>query len=147
MKACVATSARRTAVLRYEPMFFSVRLGRGGPWDWSCDPREPEGREQHARFMDRLVDDGFIVLGSRSLKVGAASAPYWLLSALGSSLDPSAFSFVDRLGWTRASGDLRARVLPDERREGGKDARVSTADQFPRPGDPDDQRYNQEVAD
>ena len=44
-------------------MFFAVRLRRGGPWDWSRDLREQDGWEEHARFMDSLVDEGFIVLG------------------------------------------------------------------------------------
>jgi len=44
-------------------MFFAVRLRRGGPWDWSSDLREQDGWEEHARFMDSLVDEGFIVLG------------------------------------------------------------------------------------
>ena len=44
-------------------MFFAVRLQRGGPWDWSRDLREQDGWEDHARFMDALVADGFVVLG------------------------------------------------------------------------------------
>lgn len=44
-------------------MLFAVRLQRGGPWDWSRDLREQEGWDEHARFMDSLVDEGFIVLG------------------------------------------------------------------------------------
>jgi hypothetical protein len=44
-------------------MYFAVRLQRGGPWDWSRDLREQDGWEEHARFMDALVEDGFIVLG------------------------------------------------------------------------------------
>ena len=40
-----------------------VRLQRGGPWDWARDLREQEGWEEHARFMDGLVDEGFILLG------------------------------------------------------------------------------------
>ncbi len=44
-------------------MFFAVRLERGGPWEWSRDLREQDGWAAHARFMDSLVDDGFIVLG------------------------------------------------------------------------------------
>jgi hypothetical protein len=44
-------------------VFFAVRLERGGPWDWSRDLREQEGFEEHANFMDGLVEDGFIVLG------------------------------------------------------------------------------------
>ena len=42
---------------------WAVRLERGGPWDWSRDLREQAGWDEHARFMDRLVDDGFILLG------------------------------------------------------------------------------------
>ena len=44
-------------------MFFAVRLERGGPWDWSRDLRDQDGWNEHARFMESLVDDGFIVLG------------------------------------------------------------------------------------
>jgi uncharacterized protein YciI len=44
-------------------MFFAVRLERGGPWDWSCALREQDGFDEHARYMDSLVEDGFIVLG------------------------------------------------------------------------------------
>ena len=44
-------------------VFFAVRLERGGPWDWSRDLREQDGWAEHARFMDSLVDEGFIVLG------------------------------------------------------------------------------------
>jgi uncharacterized protein YciI len=44
-------------------MFFAVRLERGGPWDWSRDLRQQDGFDEHARFMDRLVEEGFIVLG------------------------------------------------------------------------------------
>lgn len=40
-----------------------VRLERGGPWDWSRDLREQAGWDEHARFMDDLVDAGFILLG------------------------------------------------------------------------------------
>jgi uncharacterized protein YciI len=44
-------------------VLYAVRLERGGPWDFSRDMREQEGWDEHARFMDSLVDDGFIVLG------------------------------------------------------------------------------------
>ncbi|HUE28504.1 MAG TPA: hypothetical protein VMP89_17145 [Solirubrobacteraceae bacterium] len=44
-------------------MFFAVRLERGGPWDWSQDLREQDGWDEHARFMDSLVEDGFVLLG------------------------------------------------------------------------------------
>jgi uncharacterized protein YciI len=42
---------------------YVVRLERGGPWDFSRDMREQAGWEEHARFMDGLVADGFILLG------------------------------------------------------------------------------------
>lgn len=44
-------------------MFFAVRLEHGGPWDWSRGLREQDGWDEHARFMDSLVEEGFIVLG------------------------------------------------------------------------------------
>ena len=44
-------------------MYFAVRLERGGPWDWARDLREQDGWVEHARFMDGLVDEGFIILG------------------------------------------------------------------------------------
>jgi uncharacterized protein YciI len=42
---------------------FVLRLERGGPWDWSRDMREQDGWDEHAKFMDDLVDEGFILLG------------------------------------------------------------------------------------
>jgi uncharacterized protein YciI len=39
-----------------------VRVERGGPWDWSRDMREQVGWDEHAAFMDGLVDEGFILL-------------------------------------------------------------------------------------
>lgn len=42
---------------------YVVRLERGGPWNWSRDMREQSGWDEHARFMDGLVDEGFILLG------------------------------------------------------------------------------------
>jgi uncharacterized protein len=40
-----------------------VRRRRGGPWDWSCDLREQDGFDEHAQVMDRMVEEGFILLG------------------------------------------------------------------------------------
>ena len=42
---------------------YAVRRRRGGPWDWSRDLRKQVGWDEQARFMDGLVDDGFILLG------------------------------------------------------------------------------------
>jgi uncharacterized protein YciI len=44
-------------------VFFAVRLERGGPWDWSRGLREQDGFAEHARYMDSLVEEGFIILG------------------------------------------------------------------------------------
>ena len=43
--------------------YYVVRLTRGGPWEWSRDLREQAGWDEHARFMDGLVESGFILLG------------------------------------------------------------------------------------
>jgi len=40
-----------------------VRVERGGPWDWSRELRQQEAWDEHAHFMNALVDDGFILLG------------------------------------------------------------------------------------
>jgi hypothetical protein len=43
---------------------FLVMVSRSGPeWDASRPLREQSGWTEHAVFMDRLVDDGLIVLG------------------------------------------------------------------------------------
>jgi uncharacterized protein YciI len=42
---------------------YVVRRARGGPWDWSRDLRQQDGWDEHAQFMDALVEEGFIVLG------------------------------------------------------------------------------------
>ena len=42
---------------------YVVRLARGGPWDWSRGLREQDGWDGHARFMDGLVEAGFLLLG------------------------------------------------------------------------------------
>jgi uncharacterized protein YciI len=75
-------------------MFFAVRLERGGPWDWSRDLRGQDGWEEHARFMDELVEDGFIVLG------GPLDGEREILHAISA---PSAHAVRERLAqdnWT-----------------------------------------------
>lgn len=42
---------------------FLVYEQHGGPWDWSKGLREQESWEEHARFMDGLVEDEFVLLG------------------------------------------------------------------------------------
>jgi uncharacterized protein YciI len=40
-----------------------VERVRGPAWDWSKRRREQAGWEEHAAFMDALVEEGFVVLG------------------------------------------------------------------------------------
>jgi hypothetical protein len=42
---------------------YAVRERRGGPWDWARGLREQAGFDDHARFMDGLVEAGFVLLG------------------------------------------------------------------------------------
>jgi uncharacterized protein YciI len=42
---------------------FAVRLVHGPAWDPARPIRSQDAWDQHAAFMDGLVDDGFIVLG------------------------------------------------------------------------------------
>src|SRR6266487_4644350 len=43
--------------------FFAVTLVHGQNWDASRQIRQQQAWDQHAAFMDGLVDDGFLVLG------------------------------------------------------------------------------------
>lgn len=43
--------------------FFAVTLLHGPGWDVSRPIRQQHAWDEHAAFMDGLVDDGFIVLG------------------------------------------------------------------------------------
>jgi hypothetical protein len=42
---------------------FAVRLVHGPGWDPARQIRDQDGWDEHAAFMDGLVDDGFIILG------------------------------------------------------------------------------------
>jgi uncharacterized protein YciI len=42
--------------------YFLVREARGPAWDPARARREQDGWEEHAAFVDRLVDEGVIVL-------------------------------------------------------------------------------------
>lgn len=50
---------------QYAPVManFAVRLVHGPGWDPSRRIRDQDGWDEHAAFMDGLVDDGFIILG------------------------------------------------------------------------------------
>jgi uncharacterized protein YciI len=43
--------------------YYLVEQAKGPAWDHSRKRREQAGWDEHAAFMDRLVEDGFIVLG------------------------------------------------------------------------------------
>jgi uncharacterized protein YciI len=45
------------------PDYFLVERGKGPLWNRSRGRREQDGWDEHAAFMDALVDEGFIVLG------------------------------------------------------------------------------------
>ena len=55
--------------------YFLVKRTHGPSWDRSRLRREQDGWEAHAEFMDRLVDDGFVVLGG---PVGEGDGDYAL---------------------------------------------------------------------
>jgi uncharacterized protein YciI len=42
---------------------FAVTLGKGPDWDPSLPRRRQPGWTEHADYMDRLVDEGYVVLG------------------------------------------------------------------------------------
>jgi hypothetical protein len=43
--------------------YFAVVLHHGSAWDDSRGLRQQNGWDEHAEFMDGLVEDGFVVLG------------------------------------------------------------------------------------
>jgi uncharacterized protein YciI len=43
--------------------YFLVFRGKGPSWNRSKGRREQEGWDEHAAFMDGLVEDGFVVMG------------------------------------------------------------------------------------
>ena len=42
---------------------FAVTLENGPSWDYARGRREQEAWDEHAAFMDGLVDDGFLIIG------------------------------------------------------------------------------------
>ena len=50
------------AILALMP-YFLVRRARGPAWDFTVGRREQVGWDEHAAFMDGLVDDGVVILG------------------------------------------------------------------------------------
>jgi uncharacterized protein YciI len=56
--------------------YFVVKVGRGPAWDESRRRREQAGWDEHAAFMDALVEEGFVVLGG---PLGDVDGEYTLL--------------------------------------------------------------------
>lgn len=56
-------------------MYFLVKRTHGPSWDPSRLRREQDGWDAHAAFMDRLVENGFVVLGG---PVGEGDGDYAL---------------------------------------------------------------------
>ncbi len=44
-------------------VYFAVTQSHGAGWDPSLPRRQQDKWDEHASFMDALVDDGFVVLG------------------------------------------------------------------------------------
>lgn len=43
--------------------YYLVRQAKGPAWDHSVPRRQQAGWDEHAAFMDSLVEEGFVVLG------------------------------------------------------------------------------------
>src|SRR5208282_3330310 len=63
--ATTAESGPNVGSGQYAPAManFAVRLVHGPGWDPSRQIRDQDGWDEHAAFMDGLVDDGFVILG------------------------------------------------------------------------------------
>jgi uncharacterized protein YciI len=73
-------------------MYFLVKRAHGRAWDSSRLRREQEGWDEHAKFMDRLVDEGFVVLGG---PVGEGDGHFALLVVEADSEDQVRALLVD----------------------------------------------------
>ena len=110
---------------------YAVRLVHGPGWDPGRPIREQDGWQEHAAFMDGLVEDGFIILGG---PVGDGEQTLHAVEAAGEdeirtrlALDPWASAGLLRVGpierWAfwldgrgkaaRAKHAGRARTAPD----------------------------------
>ena len=81
---------------------FAVRLVHGPGWDSSRPVREQDAWDEHAAFMDGLVDNGFVILGGpvgdgqETLHVVAASDENEIRARL--ARDPWASADMLRVG-------------------------------------------------
>lgn len=64
--------------------YFLIREARGPAWDPARGRREQDGWDEHAAFVDALVDEGVLVLGG---PVGELDGEYALVVAWAESED------------------------------------------------------------
>jgi len=95
----VRAAARRRRGPRLFVVFFAVRLQRGGPWD---GPAISESRTagRSMRFMDSLVDEGFVVLG------GPLEGGREILHAVSASSEEAVLQRLAKDNWARTDGDV-----------------------------------------
>jgi hypothetical protein len=76
---------------------FLVVLSQTGPeWDPSRPMEEQSGWDEHASFMDGLVDDGFIVLG------GPLSRPFGTAHAVDAESEDAIRATFARDPWSKS---------------------------------------------
>ncbi len=89
---------------QYPPVManFAVTMTHGAGWDPSRQIRDQDAWDEHAAFMDGLVDDGFVILGGplgdgeRALHVVEAADEHEIRARLGE--DPWASTGLLRIG-------------------------------------------------
>jgi uncharacterized protein YciI len=86
---------------------FAVRLVHGPGWDASRPIRSQDGWDEHAVFMDALVDDGFIILGGPA---GEGDPPDETLHAVEAADEDEIRARLARDPWARA-GLLRVGTI------------------------------------
>jgi uncharacterized protein YciI len=78
---------------------FAVRLVHGPGWDPARPIRKQDGWDEHAAFMDGLVDEGFIILGG---PVGVGDPPEETLHAVEAADEEEIRARLARDPWARA---------------------------------------------
>jgi uncharacterized protein YciI len=95
--------------------YYAVTLKRGETWDTAVPMRQQKRWDEHAAFMDALVDDGFVALGgplddgAQALLIIAAQSEQEIVARL--AADPWAvlglrpIAKIER--WEILLGDIR----------------------------------------
>jgi uncharacterized protein YciI len=78
---------------------FAVRLTHGPAWDPTRPIRRQDGWEEHAAFMDGLVDDGFVILGGPA---GEGDPPEETLHAVEAADEDEVRACLAADPWARA---------------------------------------------